>query len=382
VFVLTGSAASPWPEPGCCCVTCLAGAVPIGQAPLGLTVAGHPVDLDLAGGRTVEQSGVRVLGLPAAAEASSGTVVIGVAGRTLLWTGQPLTEEASAALTGAGVDGAVLDLRRQGRPHPVGLAHTLATLRRVGALGPAADVVVAGLDHRVRLDRLLPLLSAWGVRAAEPGTDVAPARAVTEHPAEPPRRTLVLGPAAAGKSAYAEALLAADADVVYLATAPSPAGLAARTGDLDPAWEQRIAAHRDRRPSWWQTVEDGDGGQDRRPGERLLALLAIPGPPLLVDSLGGWVTAVLGRCGAWEDERGWSERWQREVERMVDAWRNAARRVVVVGEETGWGVVPATASGRIFRDALGELSRRLAEQSERTELVVAGVPMAGSGEER
>ena len=38
----------------------------------------------------------------------------------------------------------------------------------------------------------------------------------------------------------------------------------------------------------------------------------------------------------------------------------------------GWSVVPATASGRAFRDALGRLNQRLARESEETALVVAG----------
>ena len=71
----------------------------------------------------------------------------------------------------------------------------------------------------------------------------------------------------------------------------------------------------------------------------------------------------------------WQQQWEQEVAAVVQAWRGSARRVVAVGEETGWGVVPTSSAGRIFRDCLGELSRLLADQSERVVLVVAGRPL-------
>jgi adenosylcobinamide kinase/adenosylcobinamide-phosphate guanylyltransferase len=46
--------------------------------------------------------------------------------------------------------------------------------------------------------------------------------------------------------------------------------------------------------------------------------------------------------------------------------------VVIVAEETGWGLVPTTAQGRLFRDALGRLIQRVGRQADRIELVVAG----------
>jgi hypothetical protein len=46
--------------------------------------------------------------------------------------------------------------------------------------------------------------------------------------------------------------------------------------------------------------------------------------------------------------------------------------VVAGTTEVGAGVVPATASGRLFRDELGRLNTRLSLASERVLLVVAG----------
>jgi len=361
-FVLLGSAARRWPEPGCGCMLCTAGPASQGSATVGLAVAGlrldaagtHPV---LPAGQTRTAGAVRLLALPRSGDGVA--LVVGVKGRTLLWApgGGSLDAEVLDAVEGAELDGAVLDLRGpDGEPDPVALAHDVARLRRARALAPGADLVAVGLTHAAGdLTRLAARIRAWGVRLAEPGTVVGlrPPPGGTAPAAS--RRTLVLGPAASGKSGLAEDLLAAEPDVVYLAPGSAP-------GPDDADWAARVAMHQQRRPPWWSTVEGGD----------VPALLARPGPPVLLDSLGTWVTHALERTGAWDDVPGWSDRYGTEVDSMVRAWRTGARRVVAVAEETGWGVVPSSGSGRRFRDALGRLTQRLADDSERVLLVVAG----------
>jgi adenosylcobinamide kinase/adenosylcobinamide-phosphate guanylyltransferase len=50
------------------------------------------------------------------------------------------------------------------------------------------------------------------------------------------------------------------------------------------------------------------------------------------------------------------------------------RRGVLVAPEVGSGVVPATASGRRFRDLLGALTTRLAAEADEVVQVVPGCP--------
>ena len=45
---------------------------------------------------------------------------------------------------------------------------------------------------------------------------------------------------------------------------------------------------------------------------------------------------------------------------------------MLVSPEVGLSVVPATESGRLFADALGELNQRLAAVCDRVVLVIAG----------
>ena len=60
---------------------------------------------------------------------------------------------------------------------------------------------------------------------------------------------------------------------------------------------------------------------------------------------------------------------------MVRALGHTAGTVVVVSNEVGSGVVPATVSGRLYRDTLGRLNVGVADVSTDVVLVVAGQPL-------
>ncbi len=60
------------------------------------------------------------------------------------------------------------------------------------------------------------------------------------------------------------------------------------------------------------------------------------------------------------------------VEELAAAVRGTRRTVVAVSNEVGSGIVPATASGRRYRDELGRLNAAFAAECEHVLLVVAG----------
>src|SRR5512142_983814 len=150
------------------------------------------------------------------------------------------------------------------------------------------------------------------------------------------RRLLLLGGIRSGKSALAETLATGvgpgdPLPVRYVATA--------RGADGDEAWADRIRAHQERRPASWVTEEIGDD-----PG-RLADLLgtAKPEEVVLVDDLGGWLTAVLTGADRWDDPGVVAEPAS-ALAGAVSACQ--AARLVRVSPEVGLTVVPASEAGR------------------------------------
>lgn len=169
--------------------------------------------------------------------------------------------------------------------------------------------------------------------------------------------TLVLGGVRSGKSARAEQLIAGSGALVrYVATAPRPDG--------DPDLAARVAAHRERRPSSWSTVETQD----------LRTVLSEGSAPTLIDDLGGWLAARLDVAG-WETP----ENVQPDLDGLVAAAAAYAGELVIVSPEVGLSLVAETHAGRVFQDLLGALNGRLAAIADRAELVVAGIPVLLDG---
>ncbi|MFG3234125.1 bifunctional adenosylcobinamide kinase/adenosylcobinamide-phosphate guanylyltransferase [Streptomyces antibioticus] len=241
----------------------------------------------------------------------------------------------------------------------VGRPDALAKLRAVGAVTPATDVVAVHLDHDVPPGaELRRRLAAAGARAVPDGTTlVVGGYEDTPDVSEVPRRTLVLGGARSGKSVEAERRLESFPDVLYVATGGTRGG--------DTEWSARVATHRERRPGSWRTAETCD----------LVPLLAEEGAPLLIDCLSLWLTDAMDAVGAWDDAV-WADGGERalrsRVADLVAAVRGTRRTVVLVSNEVGSGIVPATASGRRYRDELGRVNAAVAGQCEQVVLVVAG----------
>ncbi len=162
------------------------------------------------------------------------------------------------------------------------------------------------------------------------------------------RLILVSGPARSGKSRWAEHLLHHHPAVTYIATA------AARPDDRD--WQKRLEAHRQRRPEHWSLAE---------PGGELVQVIdnLAPGQSVLIDALGGFVAHHLELN---------STDWAHLCEQLIASICSSRCTCVLVIEETGWGVVPPTRIGGLFRDRLGTFAQELDRVADAAWLVLQG----------
>lgn len=180
--------------------------------------------------------------------------------------------------------------------------------------------------------------------------------------------TLVTGGARSGKSRFAERLARqARQPVLYLATAEA----------LDDEMRARIREHRARRPADWRTLEE------RRELGAALARLETPPGTLLLDDLGLLVTNhLVDLCGPVpptgptpETARALDDALDAELASLEDAQTAGGWDAIVVTNEVGLGIVPATPLGRVFRDALGRANQALAARADTVYLLVAGLPL-------
>lgn len=166
--------------------------------------------------------------------------------------------------------------------------------------------------------------------------------------------TLILGGARSGKSTRALALSAPPR--VFIATAEA----------LDDEMAERIRRHQAERPGDWRLVEE--------PLEIAAAILreAAPGTTILVDCLTLWLSNLLhhGRDP------------EAETAALLEALAAAPGRAILVSNEVGLGIAPATPLGRLFRDAQGRLNQAAASAASHVEFVAAGLPLTLKGAPR
>jgi adenosylcobinamide kinase/adenosylcobinamide-phosphate guanylyltransferase len=180
-------------------------------------------------------------------------------------------------------------------------------------------------------------------------------------------RSLILGGARSGKSAYAEKVAAQSGkEVVYIATG--------QAGDTEMA--ERIALHRAQRPAHWHTVEEplalADALRQWRAAGRLV----------LVDCLTLWLSNLLFSDGAQYPDVGRIElpsRFHRERAALLEALAEAQGEVLLVSNEVGLGIVPYGAVSRAFADEAGRLNQAVAAQCDSVVFIAAGLPLPLKG---
>ncbi len=162
----------------------------------------------------------------------------------------------------------------------------------------------------------------------------------------------VLGGSRSGKSCYAEALaISSGMPVCFVATFA--------TELLDEEMQARIAEHRSRRPTRWSTLENRFDLRNQ--------VVENENTLLLIDSITLWLSYQLERRRA-------PEPILADLEEALQLARELRRAVILVGDEVGMGVVPATQDGRVFRDLSGSANQLIARHATKVELIVAGLP--------
>ncbi|MEL7259063.1 MAG: bifunctional adenosylcobinamide kinase/adenosylcobinamide-phosphate guanylyltransferase [Pseudomonadota bacterium] len=168
-----------------------------------------------------------------------------------------------------------------------------------------------------------------------------------------PGLSLVIGGAASGKSAFAEALVKSTGrNLVYLATAQGH----------DPEMQAKLRRHKEQRGEGWRTIEE--------PLEIGRTLATISGEnAILLDCLTMWLSNQMLAENALDEA---------EAELMAGLALCPAP-LVIVTNEVGLSVVPKNALARRFREAQGRLNQKIAAKADLVVNVIAGLPQVLKG---
>lgn len=166
------------------------------------------------------------------------------------------------------------------------------------------------------------------------------------------RLILVLGGAASGKSQAA----------LDLAGQVGPRAFVATGQALDLEMKARIERHQATRSSDWETAEvpadiaewfSGNGHNYQT---------------IVLDCLTLWLSNLQGR-------RLRDVAISKATADLLHAVRATKARVVIVSNELGLGLVPATKTVRAFRDLAGRVNQQVAAEADEVYLTISGLPL-------
>ncbi|HKY55702.1 MAG TPA: bifunctional adenosylcobinamide kinase/adenosylcobinamide-phosphate guanylyltransferase [Anaerolineales bacterium] len=179
-----------------------------------------------------------------------------------------------------------------------------------------------------------------------------------------PKITLILGGTRSGKSSYAQSLAKETGrSVTFIATAEA----------LDDEMSARIQQHRAERPSNWETLE--------APLDVASYAQRIKSDIVILDCITFLVSNSLMQFVKDDlvDEAPFQVAVQKEVEKLIDVFREQKQDWIIISNEVGMGLVPPYQMGRVYRDWLGWANQRLAREADKVILMVAGIPMVVKG---
>lgn len=179
--------------------------------------------------------------------------------------------------------------------------------------------------------------------------------------------TFVIGGARSGKSTFAEQKAKEYAEkVLYLATSVI----------TDQAMADRVKKHRGQRPETWDTLEmysDFEGLSNHKEFKECEVVL-IDCITTLIGNFMFDSKIDFDACKP-EEVNALEKKITLEVLSLIEICNKNNKKLVIVSNETGMGVVPSYYMGNYFRDMSGRINREIADKSDFMYFVFSGIPI-------
>ena len=156
---------------------------------------------------------------------------------------------------------------------------------------------------------------------------------------------LVSGGIKSGKSEFAEYLASNEKIVTYIALSEKRPN--------DKLWQEKNLVHQLRRPKSWKLIET----------ENLIPVIKVDNGVLLIDSLGGFIVNNLKKK---KDE------WNECLENLLYYLSSYKSKIIIVGEQTGWGLMSEYEIGNLYTDRLGVCLKEITKISNENWITING----------
>ena len=156
---------------------------------------------------------------------------------------------------------------------------------------------------------------------------------------------LISGGVKSGKSEFAEYLARKEKNVTYIALSENR--------PEDESWIEKIKIHQMRRPKSWKLIET----------ENLIPIIKLDNGTLLIDSLGGFIVNSLKIK---ENE------WKNCLNNLLYYLESYRNKIIIVGEQTGWGLMSEYEIGNLYTDRLGVCLKEITKISKENWITING----------
>ncbi|MBB1079438.1 bifunctional adenosylcobinamide kinase/adenosylcobinamide-phosphate guanylyltransferase [Limosilactobacillus sp. STM2_1] len=185
--------------------------------------------------------------------------------------------------------------------------------------------------------------------------------------------TFVLGGAKSGKSEFAESLYSRQERVCYIATGV--------VKNPDGEMQLRIKRHQERRSAKWTTREQYRKIDKVIENEALDGYLLDDATMLITNLFYDFVLTktIPERIDDYLEAASSTEIAEirqvilEEWRKILTAQKKKHQSMVIVSDEVGLGVVPATKQTRILRDLYGEVNQMIAKKADDVYFVISGL---------
>lgn len=174
---------------------------------------------------------------------------------------------------------------------------------------------------------------------------------------------LVTGGARSGKSTIAEKILSDKENLLYIATSVP----------FDEEMTDRIMKHRERRDDKWHTVEIFENFECLKDNQYFKSCQGI-----LLDC----ITVMLSNRFFYSDmdEETTLEQYDEleknivdDISRLIELSRSYQKKLVIVTNELGMGIVPIDRMTRMYRDIAGRINQHIAKEADKVILAISGI---------